>query len=59
MEPTQKPSEEHIEFDLLCAGVDEFEPLPAVTAAELERADQDQDDTSLDDQILAGLVSPV
>lgn len=59
MEPTQTPSPEHVEFEKLCSEVDEFEPLPAVKAASLERDQDGEDDTSLDGQILAGLVSPV
>ena len=56
MRHTHRPSPDHIEFELLCADVDEFEPLPAVTAGNLERG---EDDTAFDDQIFAGLVSPV
>ena len=59
MEPTQTPSPDHVEFDQLCAGVEEFEPLPAVTAETLERDEDREDETSLDGQILAGLVTPV
>lgn len=59
MEPTQTPSPDHVEFDKLCADVEEFEPLPAVTNGPLERDPDDQEDTALDEQILAGLVLPV
>ncbi len=59
MEPTQTPSPDHVEFDQMCAEVDEFEPLPAVKPRSLEREQDSEDDTSLDGQILAGLVSPV
>jgi hypothetical protein len=59
VEPTQTPSQDHIEFDLMCAEVDEFEPLPSVQPASLERKQDGEEDTSLDGQILAGLVSPV
>jgi hypothetical protein len=48
-----------VEFDQMCAEVDEFEPLPAVKPKSLERQQGSEDDTSLDGQILAGLVSPV
>ena len=43
----------------MCAEVDEFEQLPAVKPASLEREQNGEDNTSLDGQILAGLVSPV
>ena len=59
MKPTHTPSPEHVEFDRLCAEVDEFEPLPAVEPTHLERRQDTEDDTSLDGQILAGLVSPL
>ena len=58
MEPTKKTSADQVGFEQLCAEVEEFEPLPAVTAEGLERGREDEDDTSLDGQILAGLVSP-
>lgn len=59
MEPTDTQSPDHTEFDELCADIDEFEPLPAVKPENLERDEENDDDTSLDGQILAGLVSPV
>ena len=59
MKPTQTPSPDHVEFDLMCSEVDEFEPLPTVKPTRLEREQDGEDDTSLDGQILAGLVSPV
>ncbi len=55
----QTPSPDHGEFDSMCAEVDEFEPLPTVKPETLEREQDGEDDTSLDGQILAGLVSPV
>jgi hypothetical protein len=55
---THTPSAEHVEFDRMCAEVDEFEPLPAVTPAILEPEDDDER-SSVDSQLLAGLVSPV
>jgi hypothetical protein len=58
VEPTHTPSPEHTEFDLLCAEVEEFEPLPEVKPDTLERDRDDEDLTPLDSQILAGLVSP-
>jgi hypothetical protein len=57
--PIPTPSPDHIEFDQLCADVDEFEPLPAVKPGDLERDEDNGDEASFDDQILAGLVSPV
>jgi hypothetical protein len=55
----QTPSSDHLQFDQLCAEVDEFEPLPAVSIGPLEFDDDNREDTGLDDQILAALVSPV
>ena len=59
MERVQTPSPEHEQFDDMCAEVDDFQPLPAVKPKSLEREQNDEDDTSLDGQILAGLVTPV
>jgi hypothetical protein len=59
VEPTQTPAPDHVEFDSMCAEVDEFEPLPTVKPESLEREQDSEDYTSLDGQILAGLVSPV
>jgi len=58
VEPTHTPSPDHLEFDLLCAGVEEFEPLPEVQSRPLEHEQENEQDTSIDSQILAGLVSP-
>ena len=60
MEPLtlQTPSPDHVQFDLMCAEVDEFEPLPALSSGPLELEDDDYEETGLDDQILAGLVTP-
>jgi hypothetical protein len=55
----QTPSPDHQDFDRMCAEVDDFEPLPAVKPASLERRQDNEDDTTLDGQIMAGLVSPV
>jgi hypothetical protein len=43
----------------MCAEVDEFEPLPAVTPAILEPEDYEDEHRSVGSQLLAGLVSPV
>ena len=59
MEATQTPSPEHVEFDRLCAALEEWQHLPAVSRAALERMDDEDEETPLDEQILAGLVSPV
>jgi hypothetical protein len=53
--PTTKPSPDHIEFDLICSEVDEFEPLPEMPSRELEP--DSQEENSFDGQILAGLVT--
>ncbi len=54
----QTPSPDHLQFDLICAELDEFGPLPAVSSGPLEYEDT-EDETGLDDQILAALVTPV
>ena len=59
MIPVQTPSPDHIQFDQICAEVDDFEPLLAVSSGVLEREQENEEETSLDGQILAGLVSPV
>jgi len=55
----QAPSSNHMEFDQLCAGVEEFEPLPTLSSNALEAEAESEENTSLNEQILAGLVSPV
>jgi len=52
------PSPDHLEFDELCSEVEDFEPLPTLTAEPLERQPEGEETTPLDGQILAGLVSP-
>ena len=61
MEPLtlQTPSSDHLQFDQMCAEVEEFEPLPALSSGPLEFEEDDQEETGLDGQILAALVSPV
>jgi hypothetical protein len=54
----QTPSTDHLQFDQICAEVDDFEPLPAVSSGSLDYED-DGEETTLDDQILAALVTPV
>jgi hypothetical protein len=59
VDATQTPSPEHVEFDRLCAAVEDFEPLPARSGAPFEGWGEEDEETPLDEQILAGLVSPV
>jgi len=54
----QTPSPDHFQFDQICAEVDEFEPLPAVSSGPLEYDEYSEEETGLDEQILAALVSP-
>ena len=56
--PLTTPSPDHVEFDLLCVEIDEFEPLPSVAAPCVEPEQASDEEISLDDQILAGLVTP-
>jgi hypothetical protein len=39
--------------------MDEFEPLPAVASGPLEYDEGSEEETGLDDQIFAALVTPV
>jgi hypothetical protein len=61
VEAPQTPSPDHVEFDQICAQVDEWEPLPAqsIGALEQEPEREGEQETPFDGQILAGLVSPV
>jgi hypothetical protein len=61
VEATQTPSPDHVEFDQLCAQVEEWEPLPAFSMAPLmlETEPKEEERTEFDERILAGLVSPV
>lgn len=56
--PLTTPPPDHAEFDELCSQVEEFEPLPTFAAAPLDVEHESEEETSLDGQILAGLVSP-
>ena len=62
MSTVQLPSESHVQFDEICAPVDDFEPLPTVVTKptpEGEHGPQGGDaDVGLDGLILAGLVTP-
>jgi hypothetical protein len=59
VEATQTPSPEHVEFDRLCEALEEWEHLPAVSGAALQQWGDEDEETPLDELILAGLVSPV
>jgi hypothetical protein len=48
-----------MQFDQICAEVDDFEPLPALASGPLEYEEDSIEETGLDDQILAALVTPV
>ena len=56
--PLATPSPDHLEFDQLCSGVEDFEPLPTLTAEPVDPEPETEENPSLDGQILAGLVSP-
>jgi hypothetical protein len=56
--PLATSSLDHVEFDQMCAEIDEFEPLPTMAGASLESDQESEEEISLDSQILAGLVSP-
>jgi hypothetical protein len=59
MTTPQLPTENHVQFDEICAPVDDFETLPTITAAPESEADQtDEEQGPLDGLILAGLVTP-
>jgi hypothetical protein len=55
----QTPSPDHLQFEQICAEVDDFETLPAMPGGSLELEQEGEEDTGLDDQILAALVTPV
>jgi hypothetical protein len=61
MSKPRMPEPEHIQFDEICARLDEHEPLPSVVARPAEAsADQSDEERTapLDELILAGLVAP-
>lgn len=60
MKTPRMPSPEHTTFDAICAPVEDFEPLPTVTAELEEEHDPSAEDREapLDGLILAGLVAP-
>jgi len=60
-EQRRSSPEEHPEFDAICAEVEDWEPLPTGRPAPAQRhAESGEGDRAapLDEQILAGLVSP-
>jgi hypothetical protein len=60
MQPTPEPTTEHREFDELCQGIEEFEPLPNRFGEIVARRNvREEQEGTLDPLILAGLVSPV
>jgi hypothetical protein len=60
MNTLQMPSTDHEQFDEICGYLGEWDHLPAVKAEPPEFEDEPIEDqeASLDDLILAGLVSP-
>ncbi len=56
------PTQDHARFDAMCAGVEDWERLPELPPpapeAPMGPDAREGDDSSLDEQILAGLVSP-
>jgi len=62
MAQMQTPSTVHAEFDHMCELLEDFEPLPTYATAPHEPAPEpepEREKDSLDQLILAGLVSPV
>ena len=57
MEP-RKPTHDHLEFDALCADVEDFERLPEMKDPPVRVEDGEDDDAPFDRQIMAGLISP-
>jgi hypothetical protein len=62
MSTLQIPRPEHVQFDEMCAPVEDFEPLPTVVAGPDKDGQPESDATKgpqeLDGLILAGLVTP-
>jgi hypothetical protein len=53
-----EPAHEHLQFDAMCAEVDEFDNLPSLSVSPSQSGRDEDDEELLDDQILGGLVSP-
>ena len=61
MRTMQTPSQDHAQFDAICADVGEWDTLPAVVSAPTEYeyvTEQEERVAPLDGLILAGLVTP-
>ena len=62
MERIRTPSTGHAQFDALCAGVEDFETLPELGPVPRDTGEPTRgaphDESTLDEQILAGLVTP-
>ncbi len=61
MTAARPPQAEHVQFDALCEGLDEYDALPSLRPAAAEPvAEQGEADRSerLNEEILAALVSP-
>jgi hypothetical protein len=61
MTAVRPPEAEHVQFDALCEGLDEYDALPSLRAPAAEpAAESDEEGRSerLNEQILAALVSP-
>jgi hypothetical protein len=65
MSTLQMPTNEHVQFDEICAPVEDFEPLPTVVAPIDEEPPSNKEEPlpndaprDLDGLILAGLVTP-
>jgi len=57
----RQPATDRRRFDSLCEGLEEYDSLPSVHSAPADTPEwhkPDQPDELLDDQILAGLVTP-
>jgi hypothetical protein len=60
VDATQTTVREHMEFDRMCSTLEEFDHLPTISAAVLERKPAEESEgKEVDQLILAGLVSPV
>jgi hypothetical protein len=61
MSTMQTPSQDHAQFDAICADVGEWDTLPAVVSTPTEYAYETEDEehvAPMDGLILAGLVTP-
>ena len=58
MGQTGMPATDHAEFDQLCGGLDEYDAMPNPEEDAARRHPGEEPDEMLDDQILAGLVTP-